>query len=64
MKDEEIRKTIHDLTNKLAILDGKLNKAHRICQQEDVIIELEKGIKNSKLSLELLGQLKRLINEE
>lgn len=61
---DEIRTYMHDLSNKLLILDAKVKKAHKLCQQEDVKVELEKAVANSILVLDIFIKLKEVLNQK
>ena len=64
MKNEELNKCIHDLANKIAVIDFKLKKSLKLCEQEIVKIELEKANKNSDIVIELLNNLKKIVSEK
>ena len=64
MKNEELNKCIHDLANKIAVIDFKLKKTLKLCEQETVKIELEKANKNSDIVIELLNNLKIIVSEK
>jgi hypothetical protein len=56
--NEDINSIIHELSNKLIIIEGKTKKISAICTQEEVIVEIEKLLKNVDLSITLLQKLK------
>lgn len=64
MKNEKLRLYIHDLSNKLTLVDGKLKKARKLSCEDGVNVELDKAIKNNDLAIDLLLSLKSLINED
>ena len=62
---EKIRGLCHDLSNKLAIIDGKSRKLKKILSDNDqALIELEKLSKATDASLEILEMLKKVSIEE
>jgi fructose-specific phosphotransferase system component IIB len=64
MKIDEIKICVHNLINKIVIVDSKLKKTRRLSNQEDVNVEIDKAIKNSDLALAILTDLKALLIEE
>ena len=64
MKKDEIKNCVHNLINKIVIVDSKLKKTRRLSTQEDVNVEIDKAIKNSDLALAILTELKALLAEE
>ncbi len=63
MKIDEIKNCVHDLANKITLIEGKLDKARALSRQDEVNVELDKAIKNSALGLELLSRLKCLLED-
>ena len=62
---KELKNFVHDLSNKLAIIDSKAKKAIKICDTEahELSTELKKIQKNSSLSLEILSDIKKVLEE-
>jgi hypothetical protein len=63
-KASDLRNCIHDLSNKLAMLDGKIKKAQELCTEESVKIEIDKANNHSEKALEMLTALKMILSDE
>ena len=64
MKINQIKESVHVLSNKIVLIEGKLDKSRCLSNQENVNIELDKAIKNTPIGIEILSNLKALLAED
>ena len=64
MKINQIKESVHVLSNKIVLIEGKLDKSRCLSNQENVNIELDKSIKNTPIGIEILSNLKALHAED